>query len=67
MKYVDSKVWLRVTGGGVVGWELLDINGKLMSSIRFHGQAKRISFNGCHGVKMTEMIIRGFLYYGIVN
>lgn len=27
-KYVDSKVWLTVPGG-VVGWDLLDINAKI--------------------------------------
>ena len=27
-KYVDSKVWLRVTGG-VVGWEIEDLNSKI--------------------------------------
>lgn len=27
-KYVDSKVWLSVTGG-VVGWDLIELNAKI--------------------------------------
>lgn len=27
-RYVDSKVWLRVPGG-VVGWELIELNAKI--------------------------------------
>ncbi len=28
-KYVDTKVWLRTDDGKVVGWDLLDLNGKI--------------------------------------
>ena len=29
MKYVNSKVWLRTGSGGVVGWNVLDLNAKI--------------------------------------
>lgn len=29
MKYCDTKVWLRTGSGGVVGWNVLDLNAKI--------------------------------------
>ena len=63
-KYVDSKVWLTVTGG-VVGWDVSDLNARIdeFNSLPWN----QISLIGCRGLKTTDMIIMVLVSLGIVN